>query len=161
MSSLEKQHRFILLTIDGPRDVAVKEYSTWPETNVIDENLRAQFQLACDVTLANGLDLEQIHEDQNPESFLVQEGIAVGIARRFVGDIIKSILCSGYSGSKLVFDDYASMPEMADCTLFPKSYSLDTSLKEIIEPLPPALFIPSPVTPDERLQLREKLFDGI
>lgn len=76
MSSHQKQHRFILLTIDGPRDVAVKEYSAWQETNVIDENLRAQFQLACDVTLANGLDLEQIHEDQNPE-FFVQEGIAV------------------------------------------------------------------------------------
>ncbi|CAI7620669.1 unnamed protein product [Penicillium pancosmium] len=88
MSSHQKRHRFILLTIDGPRDVAVKEYSAWQETNVIDENLRAQFQLACDVTLANGLDLEQILEDQNPE-FFVQEGIAVGIARRFVGDIIK------------------------------------------------------------------------
>ena len=51
------------LIIDGARDVAVREYSAWQETNVVDDNLKAQFRQACDATLANGLDLEQIHED--------------------------------------------------------------------------------------------------
>lgn len=76
------------LIIDGPRDLAVKEYSAWQETNVIDETWKAQFQLACDITLANGLDLEQIHADQDPD-FFVGNGVTVGIARRFVGDIMK------------------------------------------------------------------------
>ncbi|KAJ5564500.1 hypothetical protein N7513_000742 [Penicillium frequentans] len=84
----QQSQQVLLLTIDGPRDVAVREYSAWQETNVIDETLKAQFQLACDVTLANGLDLEQIHGDQHPD-FFIEKGVAVGIARRFVGDIIK------------------------------------------------------------------------
>lgn len=70
------------LNITGPRDLAVREYSAWQETNIIDDNLKAQFRQACDVTLANGLDLEQIHEDQDPTFFT-----ATGIARRFVRDI--------------------------------------------------------------------------
>ncbi|KAJ5823007.1 hypothetical protein N7447_005347 [Penicillium robsamsonii] len=69
------------LVIYGPRDVAVREYSAWQETNVIDETLKAQFRLACDVTLTNGLDLEQIHEDHNA-GFFIEKGVAVGIARR-------------------------------------------------------------------------------
>lgn len=74
------------LIIDGPRDVAVRDYSAWQETNVIDETLKAQFRLACDVTLTNGFDLEQIHEDHDA-GFFIEKGVAVGIARRFVGDI--------------------------------------------------------------------------
>ncbi|KAI1833425.1 hypothetical protein DTO013E5_8435 [Penicillium roqueforti] len=74
------------LIIDGPRDMAVREYTAWQETNVVDDNLKAQFRQACDVTLANGLDLEQIHEDHNP-GFFIEKGVAVGIARRFISDI--------------------------------------------------------------------------
>ena len=76
------------LIIDGPRDVAVREYSAWQETNVVDDNLKAQFRQACDATLANGLDLEQIHEDRDP-GFFIEKGVAVGIARRFVSDIVR------------------------------------------------------------------------
>ncbi|KAJ5246692.1 hypothetical protein N7468_001675 [Penicillium chermesinum] len=86
--SSEQNQQGILPTIDRPRDVAVREYNAWQETNVIDETLKAQFQLACDVTLANGLDLEQIHENRDP-NFFVKNGVVVGIARRFVGDIVK------------------------------------------------------------------------
>jgi hypothetical protein len=64
----------------------VRDYSAWQETNVIDETLKAQFRLACDVTLTNGLDLEQIHEDHDA-GFFIEKGVAVGIARRFVRDI--------------------------------------------------------------------------
>ncbi|KAJ6016425.1 hypothetical protein N7540_011016 [Penicillium herquei] len=86
--SSQQSRQEVSIAIDGPRDVAVKEYSAWQETNVIDEGLKAQFQLACDVTLVNGLDLEQVHEDGNP-TFFVEKGVAIGIARRFVGDIMK------------------------------------------------------------------------
>ncbi|CAG7997438.1 unnamed protein product [Penicillium salamii] len=41
---------------------------------------------ACDVTLANSLDLEQIHEDHDA-GFFIEKKVAVGIARRFVRDI--------------------------------------------------------------------------
>ncbi|KAJ8058502.1 hypothetical protein OCU04_012688 [Sclerotinia nivalis] len=51
------------LDIPGPRDVA-----------------------ACDVTLADGLDLEQVYEDRDP-AFFIAKGVKRGIARRFVGDI--------------------------------------------------------------------------
>jgi hypothetical protein len=66
----------------------VREYCAWQETNVVDDTLTAQFRLACDVTLTNGLDLEQIHEDHDA-GFFIENGVAVGIARRFVGDIAR------------------------------------------------------------------------
>ncbi|KAJ5155714.1 hypothetical protein N7492_008517 [Penicillium capsulatum] len=74
------------LHIAGPRDVAVREYSLWHEANVSDDGLKAQYRQACEVALAYGLDLELIHEDQDP-SFFADKGIMVGIARRFVRDI--------------------------------------------------------------------------
>jgi hypothetical protein len=76
------------LNVPGLRDVAVREYSAWHEANVSDDNLKAQFRQACDVALANGLDLQLIHEDQDP-SFFMEKGIMVGIARQFVRDIGK------------------------------------------------------------------------
>lgn len=74
------------LIINGPRDIAVREYSAWQETNVVNANLKAQFQHTYDVTLTNGLDLKQIHKDHNP-GFFIENGVTVGIARRFVSDI--------------------------------------------------------------------------
>jgi hypothetical protein len=47
---------------------------------------KAEFQKACDMTLADGLDLEQIHKDQDPSSF-IDKGVIRGVARRFVSDI--------------------------------------------------------------------------
>ena len=77
---------FNRLDIPGHRDVAVKEYSDWQQSKVHEEILKVEFQKACDVTLADGLDLEQIHEDQDPD-FFIERGVKRGIARRFVGDI--------------------------------------------------------------------------
>jgi hypothetical protein len=74
--------------IPGLRDVAVREYSAWHEANVADDHLKAQFRQACDIALANGLDLQLIHEDQDP-SFFINQGIMVGIARQFVRDVVK------------------------------------------------------------------------
>ncbi|CAG7971087.1 unnamed protein product [Penicillium salamii] len=53
------------LIIDGLRDIA-----------------------AYNATLANGLDLKQIHEDHDPR-FFIEKGVAVRIAHRFVSDIVK------------------------------------------------------------------------
>jgi hypothetical protein len=36
--------------------------------------------------LENGLDLEQVFQDQDPE-FLIGKGVKIGIARRFIQDI--------------------------------------------------------------------------
>jgi hypothetical protein len=107
------------LIIDGPRDLAVREYSAWQETNVIDDILKAQFRQACDVTLANGLDLEQIHEDHDA-GFYIEKGVAVGITRLFVSEHPVSIIIL----------NNASVPEMAPCTFFSRPDSLDTPLKE-------------------------------
>ena len=74
------------LDIPGPRDEAVKEYSEWRVSNVTNYTLKAAFRQACDVMLENGLDLEQVYKDQDPESF-TGKGIKMGIARRFVEDI--------------------------------------------------------------------------
>jgi hypothetical protein len=74
------------LDIPGHRDVAIKKYSNWQQSQVNDKILKVEFQKACDVTLADGLDLEQIYQDQDPE-FFIEKGIKRGIARRFVGDI--------------------------------------------------------------------------
>ena len=51
------------LDIPGPRDIAVRDYSHWQQSKVDDEMLKVEFQKACDATLADGLDLEQVHED--------------------------------------------------------------------------------------------------
>ena len=74
------------LDIPGPRDLAVKAYSEWQQLNVADEQLKAEYQKACEVTLQDGLDLEQVYEDQDP-GFFVQSGVKRGVARRFISDI--------------------------------------------------------------------------
>ncbi|OJD20431.1 hypothetical protein ACJ73_08236, partial [Blastomyces percursus] len=72
--------------IPGPRDEAVKAYTQWQELNVTDDVLKEDFRKARDVALANGLDLEQVYNDQDPE-FFIKNGIKIGIARCFVSDI--------------------------------------------------------------------------
>jgi hypothetical protein len=74
------------LDIPGPRDEAVKEYGEWQVSQVTDDTLKTAFRQVCDVMLENGLDLEQVYKDQDPE-FFIGKGIKMGIARRFVEDI--------------------------------------------------------------------------
>ena len=74
------------LLIPGLRDVAVQDYCEWQQSQVRDESLKAEFQNAGNVVVAEGYDLEQINEDQDPE-FLIKQGVKRGIARRFVNDI--------------------------------------------------------------------------
>jgi hypothetical protein len=74
------------LDIPGPRDLAVKEYSEWQQSNVVDEKLKTEFGKACKVALQDGLDLEQVYEDQDP-GFFIRKGVKLGVARRLVHDI--------------------------------------------------------------------------
>lgn len=64
-----KQHLADILEIPGLRDLAVAEYSKWQQSQVNDEKLKAEFRKAHDATLKDGLDLMQVHEDQDPEFF--------------------------------------------------------------------------------------------
>jgi hypothetical protein len=73
------------LGIAGPRDGAVMEYCDWQCSQVRREELKNDFREARDVSLEDGLDLEQVSE-QNP-SFFIDKGVKIGIARRFVWDI--------------------------------------------------------------------------
>ena len=74
------------LKIPGLRDVAVQRYSEWQCSQVGDEFLKKEYWRACGLTLADGLDLEQVFEDHDP-SFYTERGVKIGIARRFVSDI--------------------------------------------------------------------------
>jgi hypothetical protein len=74
------------LNISGLRDVAVAEYTNWQQSQVRDPKLKNEFQKACDVALAYGLDLEQVNGDQDPD-FFIRHGVIIGTARRFVSDI--------------------------------------------------------------------------
>lgn len=68
------------------RDDAVFEYCAWHCTKVRRQKLREQFQLARDLTLEAGLDLELVYEDSNP-GYLTDLGVLEGVARRWVRDV--------------------------------------------------------------------------
>lgn len=85
------------LEVRGPRDVAVKLYSEWQQSNVVDEELKEEFRRACEETLREGLDLEQLYEDQDP-GFFMQKGIKRGVARRYVRDIEGWVTRYGQTG---------------------------------------------------------------
>jgi hypothetical protein len=74
------------LDIPGPRDIAVAAYSDWQQGKVVDQMLQLEYQKACDATLRDGLDLEQVFEDQDTD-FFIQSGVKRGVARRFARDI--------------------------------------------------------------------------
>jgi hypothetical protein len=61
------------LDIPEPRDVAVKLYSEWHQSKITDETWKIEFQKACDIALDDGLDLEQVYEDQDPGFFYQEE----------------------------------------------------------------------------------------
>ncbi|XTI88347.1 hypothetical protein V2W45_1468721 [Cenococcum geophilum] len=63
------------LEISGPLDFAVKRYSSWQYS-----------QKACNLTLAEGLDLELVYKDRNSE-FYIKKAVKSSVARRFFRDI--------------------------------------------------------------------------
>jgi hypothetical protein len=74
------------LDIPGCLDTAVVEYSEWLKSLVHQPAYKAQVDKACEVVLANGFDLNQVHGDQDYQ-FLVDEKVNKGTARRFVDGI--------------------------------------------------------------------------
>lgn len=85
-TSEKPQPASVCLNIPGPRDVAVVAYSEWQQSNVINEAHRVKYQKACNATLEDMLNLEQVFVDQDV-NFYIQKGVKRGIARRFVSDI--------------------------------------------------------------------------
>ena len=80
---------FSSLDIPGALDVAVRLYSEWQQSNVTDASWKMDIQTACDVAIDDGLDLEQIYTDNDPD-FFIRNGVKKrGVARRFVRDIPK------------------------------------------------------------------------
>lgn len=53
---------------------------------MFDTSLKAVFQKARDVALDNALDLDLIHEEDDPDSF-GKQGVKRGTAKRFVRDM--------------------------------------------------------------------------
>ncbi|KAI0162831.1 hypothetical protein BJ166DRAFT_279643 [Pestalotiopsis sp. NC0098] len=74
------------IEIPGLRDVNVGIYSDWHGSHVDDPVLKQQFKLCGSLTLAEGYDLEQLWEEPNFQ-FLVDGGVKVGLAKRFIRDI--------------------------------------------------------------------------
>jgi hypothetical protein len=74
------------LEIEGPRDVAVEEYSDWQQEQVRDPTLKEEVRKARDAMMEEGYDLEQIYKDRN-SGFLIEKGVRPGIAKRFADDI--------------------------------------------------------------------------
>ena len=75
------------LNIHGFLDVAVEEYSDWQQSRVRREDQKNEIRKLCNIALDHGLDLQQLYDDQDP-GFFVKEGVKVGIARRFIRDIL-------------------------------------------------------------------------
>lgn len=71
---------------DRPLDKAVMEYTDWQLSQVDTQIYKDKIKKACDIALTNGLDLKQIHKDQEP-NFFINRGVIVGVARRFVEEI--------------------------------------------------------------------------
>jgi hypothetical protein len=74
------------LDIPGLRDIAVHRYSDWQQSKIGDKTLKAEFRKAREVILAEGLNLEQVHKDQDCD-FLIKKDVKRDLTRRFIRDI--------------------------------------------------------------------------
>jgi hypothetical protein len=73
------------LSIPGMRDVNVRKYCNWHCSKNDNYVWKMEYEKACDLTLDEGLDLEQIRLDQEAQ-FFMDKGVK-GIAKRWVSDI--------------------------------------------------------------------------
>jgi len=74
------------LELPGFRDVALNEYSQWHQSRVHDTNLKDDFEKVRKIALEHALDLDLIHEENDPD-FFEKQGVKKGTAKRFVRDI--------------------------------------------------------------------------
>jgi hypothetical protein len=64
----------------------VEEYSEWQMSRVKRDDLREGVQRIRDIALKEGLDLVQIHEDQDPD-YSIKDSVQAGVAKRSVREI--------------------------------------------------------------------------
>ncbi|KAM0362010.1 hypothetical protein ACHAO7_011439 [Fusarium culmorum] len=74
------------LGIPGMRDVNVNKYCIWHCSKNANTVWKMEYKKACDLTLAEGLDLDQVRLDQDAQ-FFVDKGVKKGIAKRWVSDV--------------------------------------------------------------------------
>ncbi|GKU14736.1 unnamed protein product [Fusarium langsethiae] len=74
------------LGILGMRDVNVNKYCIWHCSKNANTVWKMEYKKACDLTLDEGLDLEQIRLDQDAQ-FFVDKGVKKGITKRWVSDV--------------------------------------------------------------------------
>lgn len=74
------------LEVPGFLDAAVEDYSDWQKSRVRGYDQKDDIQNMCDMALEHGLDLQQLHDDHDPD-FFISRGIKIGVARRFIRDI--------------------------------------------------------------------------
>lgn len=84
--STRSSSRSSSFSIPGLRDNAVDAYCEWHCSKVRGTEQKRHYELARDLTLERGLDLELVHEDNNAQ-FFIERGVLEGVARRFVRDI--------------------------------------------------------------------------
>ncbi|CAG2001635.1 unnamed protein product [Fusarium graminearum] len=73
-------------SIQRMRDVNVNKYCIWHCSKNANTVWKMEYKKACDLTLAEGLDLEQIRLDQDAQ-FFNDKGVKIGIAKRWVSDV--------------------------------------------------------------------------
>jgi hypothetical protein len=71
------------LVISGFCDTAVEEYSEWQMSRVKRDDLQEGVRRIRDIALKEGLDLVQIHQDQDP-GYFIKDSVHAGVAKRFV-----------------------------------------------------------------------------
>ncbi|KAH7459908.1 hypothetical protein FOMA001_g19880 [Fusarium oxysporum f. sp. matthiolae] len=74
------------LGIPGMRDVNVNKYCIWHCSKNANTVWKMEYKKACNLTLDEGLDLEQIRLDQDAQ-FFIDKGVKIGIAKRWVSDV--------------------------------------------------------------------------
>ncbi|KAK2469737.1 hypothetical protein H9L39_18552 [Fusarium oxysporum f. sp. albedinis] len=72
--------------ISGMRDVNVSKYYAWHCSKNDNNVWKMEYEMACDLTLEEGLDLERIRLNQDTQ-FIIDKGVKKGVARRWVGDV--------------------------------------------------------------------------
>lgn len=72
--------------IPSLRDDAVQAYCAWHSSKVRGVEQKRNYELARDLTLERGLDLELLYED-NDAQFFIERGVLEGVARRWVRDV--------------------------------------------------------------------------
>lgn len=78
--------RLLPLGVPGLRDDVVGAYRDWECSKVRSEAQKQHYELAHDLTLERGFDLELVRQDGDAQ-YYIERGVLEGVARRWVQDI--------------------------------------------------------------------------